>query len=371
MNERYHRHGLIDWFDQQKVANTHVVVVGAGAVGNEVLKNLALLGVGFINIYDFDQIEKHNLTRSILFRESDIGRYKAEVAAEACLQVDPNINVKASNFDFWDGLSIKEISDSAAVICCVDNFEARLQLNRLCLMTSIDFINIGIDSRYVSVEYFPFSSKVDCACLDCNLPPSAYSAVQKRYSCGLLRKTAIDEKKIPTTAITSSLAGSVAVSLLLNRIINQSVVFLESKRYLFDSITLYSTISNLIRKEDCFVCGNIDPSSRKYLAKRSSFVKQIIPIENDCGGEIILSEPIVTRTICKLCGRVQEFYESSRNLTDGVTYCSHCNEFSCDVESVDRLRLLDFATIFKGKSISCKYLTCIFDNQQTIIEMES
>jgi molybdopterin/thiamine biosynthesis adenylyltransferase len=78
---RYQRHTLIDWFSQADVKNARVCVVGAGAVGNEVLKCLALLGAGTIDVYDFDRIEVHNLTRSVLFRETDIGRNKAECAA--------------------------------------------------------------------------------------------------------------------------------------------------------------------------------------------------------------------------------------------------------------------------------------------------
>jgi adenylyltransferase/sulfurtransferase len=48
-DERYSRHGLIDWWNQDKLTRANVLVVGAGALGNEVLKNLALIGVGHIN----------------------------------------------------------------------------------------------------------------------------------------------------------------------------------------------------------------------------------------------------------------------------------------------------------------------------------
>ena len=60
---RYARHALIDWFDQDRLRAARIAVIGAGAVGNEVVKNLALLGVGAIEIFDFDRIERHNLTR--------------------------------------------------------------------------------------------------------------------------------------------------------------------------------------------------------------------------------------------------------------------------------------------------------------------
>ena len=76
--QRYRRHDLIDWFSQEQVSAARVAVIGAGAVGNEVIKNLALLGCGTIDVFDFDVVELHNLTRGVLLRESDAGRNKAE-----------------------------------------------------------------------------------------------------------------------------------------------------------------------------------------------------------------------------------------------------------------------------------------------------
>ena len=60
---------LLSWFQIERVRDARVMVVGSGALGNEVLKNLALFGVGHIYVVDFDTIEYTNLTRSILFRE--------------------------------------------------------------------------------------------------------------------------------------------------------------------------------------------------------------------------------------------------------------------------------------------------------------
>ena len=82
MNDRYARHRLVDGWDQDKIARASVMVVGAGAIGNEVIKLLALYGVGHVLIVDFDTVELSNLSRSLLFREADIGRAKAVVAAE-------------------------------------------------------------------------------------------------------------------------------------------------------------------------------------------------------------------------------------------------------------------------------------------------
>ena len=61
----------LSWWKKDRVQEAKVMVVGAGALGNEVLKNLALLNVGHILIVDFDRIEYSNLSRSILYREAD------------------------------------------------------------------------------------------------------------------------------------------------------------------------------------------------------------------------------------------------------------------------------------------------------------
>ncbi|MGL6111601.1 MAG: ThiF family adenylyltransferase, partial [Rubrivivax sp.] len=75
--ERYLRQQDVDGLGVDRLQSMHVSVVGAGAVGNEVVKNLVLMGVGAIDVHDFDRVEIHNLTRSIFLREADVGTSKA------------------------------------------------------------------------------------------------------------------------------------------------------------------------------------------------------------------------------------------------------------------------------------------------------
>src|SRR3954464_11874444 len=92
---RFARLEAIEWWDQPLLARSRVLVVGAGALGNEVVKNLALLGVGHLVIADMDRVELSNLSRSVLFRESDEGRPKAECAAQAAREIFPGMQVNA------------------------------------------------------------------------------------------------------------------------------------------------------------------------------------------------------------------------------------------------------------------------------------
>ena len=95
LENRYHRQTLIEWWDQHRVAQARVLVVGAGALGNEILKLLALIGVGRVLVYDMDRIERSNLSRGVLFRDDDEGALKVDVAARRMRELNPEIRVTA------------------------------------------------------------------------------------------------------------------------------------------------------------------------------------------------------------------------------------------------------------------------------------
>ena len=88
IGDRYASPRLIDWWIQQRLATAQVMVVGAGALGNEALKNLALLGVRRMVVVDFDVIEASNLGRSVLYRAEDVGQPKVQVAASRVPRVE-------------------------------------------------------------------------------------------------------------------------------------------------------------------------------------------------------------------------------------------------------------------------------------------
>ena len=114
--DRYSRLRLIAWWDQDKLAAAKVLVVGAGALGNEVLKNLALLGVGTVYLVDFDAIEESNLTRSVLFRRRDCGRDKAIAAAEMLHDLNPDTNVIAARANIITDVGLGLFRDVDVVI---------------------------------------------------------------------------------------------------------------------------------------------------------------------------------------------------------------------------------------------------------------
>ena len=88
--DRYHRQSLITWWDQERLSDASVLVIGAGALGNELVKNLALVGVGTVVVVDLDQVENSNLSRGVLFREGDEGADKATVVAARAAELNPD-----------------------------------------------------------------------------------------------------------------------------------------------------------------------------------------------------------------------------------------------------------------------------------------
>ena len=127
---RFSRFELIGWWDQQKLSNSNVVVIGAGAIGNELVKNLALLGIGNLFIADLDTIENSNLSRSVLYRAADCGRLKADVAAERARDIFPEMKTQSFNGNVvYDlGLGIYRWAD--VILGGLDNREARVAINQ-------------------------------------------------------------------------------------------------------------------------------------------------------------------------------------------------------------------------------------------------
>lgn len=137
---------------QQKLLDLNYFIIGAGAIGCEMLKNWALMGVGcgpkgHIHVTDMDRIEKSNLSRQFLFRNTDINQFKSSTAAKAAQGMNPDFNVTAYQEkvapdteylfgdDFYDKLS--------GVCTALDNVEARLYVDQRCVFYRLPMLESG------------------------------------------------------------------------------------------------------------------------------------------------------------------------------------------------------------------------------------
>ncbi len=129
---RFARFAAIKWWDQSLLTAARVLVVGAGALGNEVIKNLALLGVGNLIIADMDRVEESNLSRSILFRPEDEGEFKATAAARASRQIYPGMTAVAAVGNVLSDIGLGYFRWAQVVVGALDNREARVFVNQAC-----------------------------------------------------------------------------------------------------------------------------------------------------------------------------------------------------------------------------------------------
>lgn len=198
---------LLSWFKADRVRNAKVLVVGAGALGNEVLKNLALFGVGNIFVVDFDTIEYTNLTRSILFREEDAdkGYYKAEVAARRVREINPSVKIHpiVGRLDSDVGLALYQAMDVA--IGCLDSRLARLQLNRMCMRAGIPWVDGSIENLEGMVKVF----RPGVNCYECEMPESTRELIYHKMSCADVAHRNTSAGRVPTTPVIASIIGAV------------------------------------------------------------------------------------------------------------------------------------------------------------------
>src|SRR5258708_6781484 len=142
---RFARLEAIEWWERSRVENAQLLVVGAGALGNEIIKNLALLGAGQVIVVDKDRVEQSNLSRSVLFRPRDEGQPKAKCAARGALELYPRARILPIVGDVMNDVGLGLFRWADAVIGAVDNREARIFINEACARVGRVWFDGGID----------------------------------------------------------------------------------------------------------------------------------------------------------------------------------------------------------------------------------
>lgn len=355
---RYARHRLLDWFDQDQIAKIRAFVVGAGAIGNEVLKNLALLGVQKISIIDMDHIEIHNLTRSVLFRESDVGCSKAQVAADRVKELLPEVEISVLEGPLEVVLRPSLIAKHDVVFSCLDNFEARLALDEMCQLAKVDLINGAIDARYATVEAYPYGVGHRCGCYSCNLPAGAFQRVAQRYSCGWLRRIGLVERKVPTTIITSSLAASMMASWGLRLGMSGcNSEPLASKRLLADTFSGRNSTSDLLRNESCPSCCQLEDSIEILTWSGQLELGSAITAKSV---QARLPTEVVFSAHCAECGfDVSETIvpgSKLRGYSTDARICPSCHAEAVVIDARDIAKLDEIAALRNGKAPDLPYI---------------
>ena len=326
-DDRYSRLRLIPWWDQELLRRARVLVIGAGALGNEIVKNLALLGVGHILICDMDRIENSNLSRSVLFRQSDEGAYKAEVIARGAREMNPDVDARAfiGNVVHDMGLGVFRAFD--VVIGGLDNREARLHINQCCWKVNRPWVDGAIEvvSGVARVFVPP-----DGACYECTMNEKDFEMLRKRKSCSLLTRDQMLEGKVPTTPTTSSVIAGIqvqeAVKLLHRR---PELPVLAGKAFYFNGMTHDSFIINYTRKEDCLSHETFEAiEETPWKASELRVGELVAAMRARLGEDVVVELPreIVISLDCRPCAASEPVFSPLHRITESQARCPTCGE---------------------------------------------
>jgi len=244
---------------QRRLREANILMIGAGAIGNEVAKNLAMLGVGRLTFVDFDVVELSNTSRMIFFDRGNVGKSKAEAIAHAIMKKYPHTKVTAYHSKLED-IPLSAYLEADAIVCGLDNVLSRVYLSTIGTRYLIPIVDGGILGYQARVQtYIPSHSP----CLACVLPRGQYGQLAGlKNPCD----APIEDAKIPSLPTTTSLVSAVQTQEVLKLIVGYPIfrqkgtwpqetgepisgVWIADLRF-----GKYATMP-LNRSEKCMVCG--------------------------------------------------------------------------------------------------------------------
>jgi len=166
--KRYSRHitlsevGLVG---QLKIAESKVLVIGAGGLGSPLLLYLTAAGVGTIGIVDFDKVSESNLQRQVLFREQDLNINKAISAKKLLNARNSDIEIKSYPHIFDTSNALELVQDYDIVVDCTDNFRTRYLINDACVKLGKPFVFAAIYKFEGQLSVFNYKGGPTYRCL--------------------------------------------------------------------------------------------------------------------------------------------------------------------------------------------------------------
>jgi len=312
------RQELITWWDQSKLRAANVLVVGAGALGNEIVKNLALVGVGNITIVDMDTIELSNLSRCIFFRESDDGSYKAEVLAREAERLNPFTKTR------FFTTPVQELGDAYLqqfnlIIAGLDNREARVWLGGAARRAGKVWIDAAIEGLMGKVQTFT----PDGPCYACTMSEKDWELLAHRKACKLLGTDEILAGHTPTNATTSSIIAGIQTQEAIKYLaeVDPSMHALENKVWRMIGEQMATFASFIEIDEYCpFHFDPIETSNHTQLPKTLIELWSSLSLDDDT--QISFYDDFLFIHGCTACGTTPTFGFKDLLKKQGV--CKEC-----------------------------------------------
>ena len=240
---RYSRHILLDDLGvegQQRLLDSHALIVGAGGLGSPVAMYLAASGVGHITIADHDVVDLTNLQRQIAHTTERVGMSKVASATQAMQALNPEVRVSALAHKL-DAIELDALVPTVQVVVdCCDNFATRQAVNAACVKHHVPLVSgaaIRMDAQLAVYD----ARDAKSPCYACIFPPDEAPEEVRCATLGVLA---------PLVGVVGSLQAMEAVKLLAGLGSR-----LTGRLQMLDGRSLEWNEVRLQRNPSCPVCG--------------------------------------------------------------------------------------------------------------------
>src|SRR5579862_1441318 len=320
---RFSRFELISWWEQARLAKAKVLIIGAGALGNELVKNCALAGIGNLLVADMDRIENSNLTRSVLFRERNNGQYKADVACQTARDIYPQIRANPFIGNVVHDLGLGVYFWADVILGGLDNREARVAINSASLFAGKSWIDGAIEVLNGVARVF---SPGDGPCYECTMSAVDWKMLESRRSCALLTREQLNEGKVPTTPTTASIIAAIQVQETIKLL--HGLPTLAGSGFVYNGLSADAYTVAYKRKPDCFAHERYETREKLNDGAAGVSLGDVLDKALSAPGKnaaIQLSRDILVALTCDQCGTREEVFRSLGKVSEKEGRCPKCN----------------------------------------------
>ena len=245
---RYSRHILLNELGidgQEKLLDSHALIIGAGGLGSPVSLYLGSAGVGHITVVDHDEVDATNLQRQIAHTLDRVGQYKADSVRTAIAQINPDVRVTAITQRADAALLNRLVAQADVVIDCCDNFETRQAVNLACVAHHKPLVSGAAIRMDGQVSVFD-STQAEAPCYACIFPP----------------EQAPEETRCATMGVFAPLVGIIGTVQAAEalKILSGMGSHMAGRLLMLDGRELSWTDIRMQRNLDCPVCAAHRPT---------------------------------------------------------------------------------------------------------------
>jgi len=262
------RQRIIQGWDQELLKNASVMVGGAGALGNEIIKNLVMLGFGTIYVVDFDTVVRSNLNRCVLYRtiDAELKTFKAEAIAKRAKEIDPYGYIEIipiveeigpQGINYRNRLFTEK--NIHLIFGAFDNVASRIHMTTIAYYHGIPYVDGGMWGPIGNVFVM---NPPSTACYVCSLSEESWTEMLKRLQCSM--KGTLESMEMPSLPTTSSIVAAIQVQEALKILFSKrnpggSSLGVPSlgKMISFNLITNDWIVYEVPKRPDCPVCSNV------------------------------------------------------------------------------------------------------------------